>query len=198
MASHHESAPDDLALALAAVGVMIRHIEPNQWASPTPCTEWPVRRVVGHLGGMNRVFCALLAGEPMPDRSEIADTDLAQQYEASGDALVALFRAQGALEREFVGPLGSSTGYERLQIRLYDLLAHGWDVARATGQRLNLADDLCARSLAFATRQLDGVDRAGRFEPPQSCPDEATALDRLAAFLGRDVSWPAGDAVPQG
>jgi uncharacterized protein (TIGR03086 family) len=191
MASSHESAPDDLALALAAVAVTIRHIAPIQWSSPTPCTEWPVRRVVGHLVGMNRVFCAMLAGEPMPERTEIADAHLADQYEASGDALVARLRAPGALEREFVGPLGSSTGYERLQIRLYDLLAHGWDVARATGQRLILPDDLSARSLAFATRQLDGVDRAGRFEPPQSCPDEATSLDRLAAFLGRDVSWAA-------
>ena len=38
--------------------------------------------------------------------------------------------------------MGSATGGERLQIRLYDLLAHGWDLAQATGIPLRLPEDL--------------------------------------------------------
>jgi len=38
------------------------------------------------------------------------------------------------LNRSYAGPLGIATGSDRLQIRLYDLLAHGWDIAEATGQ----------------------------------------------------------------
>jgi uncharacterized protein (TIGR03086 family) len=191
MAPSPESTIDHLALAFAAVGVVIHHIEPDQWASPTPCTQWAVRRVVGHLAGMNLVFAAILADEAMPARVEIADEDLAAQSDSSAGLLVSRFKAPGALRRDLGGPVGSATGAERLQIRLYDLIAHGWDLARATGQPLILPDDVVQESLAFATVQLEGIDREGRFHPPQSCAASADSLDRLAAFLGRDVNWAA-------
>ena len=189
MASDRESPSAELAIAFAAVGSVIHHIDADQWASPTPCTQWPVRRVVGHLVGMNLVFAAMLADEPPPARFEIYDSDLAARYDASAAVLVARFSAPGTLERNMGGPLGSASGADRLWIRMYDLLAHGWDVARATGQRLIVPDELAENALAFATRQLDGVDRDGRFEPPQPHSAAADALDRLAAFLGRDPSW---------
>ena len=195
MASSPESTPDRLARAFAAVGVVIHRIEPDQWGSPTPCTEWPVRRVVGHLVGMNLVFAAMLADEAMPARFEIADEDLAAQYDSSSDLLVGRFNAPGTLDRDVGGPMGSASGAERLQIRLYDVIAHGWDLARAVRQPLILPDDVVENSLAFATVQLEGIDRDGRFHPARSCPASAGAPDRLAAFLGRDVTWaaPAGD-----
>ena len=191
MASSPESTPDRLARASAAVGVVIHRIEPDQWASATPCTDWPVRRVVGHLVGMNLVFAAILADEALPARFDIADEELAAQYDSSAELLVSRFNGPGILDRDFGGPMGSASGRERLQIRLYDLIAHGWDLARATRQPLSLPDDLVEGSLAFATVQLEGVDRDERFQPAQPCPASAGALDRLAAFLGRDVSWTA-------
>ncbi len=170
---------------------MIHRIEPDQWASPTPCAEWSVRRIVSHLVGMNLVFAAMLADEPVPARFDIADLDLPGEYDSSAELLVSRFSAPGTLERDMGGPLGSASGGERLQIRLYDLLAHGWDLARATRQPLNLPDDLAENALAFATRQLDGTNRDGRFQPPQPCPDDTVSIERLAAFLGRDVAWTA-------
>jgi uncharacterized protein (TIGR03086 family) len=133
----------------------------------------------------------MLAGEAIPARSDIADEDLAAQYDSSAELLVSRFSAPGTLDRDLGGPMGSASGAERLQIRLYDLIAHGWDLARATRQTLILPDNVAADSLAFATVQVAGIDRDGRFQPAQSCPDSADSLDRLAAFLGRDVSWAA-------
>ena len=150
-----------------------------------------MRRVVSHLVGMNLVFAAMLADEPPPARFDIPDVDLAGQYETSAELLVRRFGAPGALERVFGGPLGSATGAKRLQVRLYDLLAHGWDLAHATGQSLVVPDEVAEHALEFATGQLDGVDRDGRFLPPQPCSDDAHAIDRLAAFLGRNLSWSA-------
>ena len=194
MASSPEIAIDQLAQAFSAVGVVVHRIEPDQWSSATPCTEWPVRRVVGHLVGMNLVFAAILTDEAMPARFEIADEDLAAQYDSSAELLVSRFSAPGTLERDFGGPMGSASGADRLQIRLYDLIAHGWDLARAVRQPLILPDDVVEDSLAFATVQLEGIDRDGRFQPARSYPASADAVDRLAAFLGRDVTWvaPAG------
>ena len=85
------------------------------------------------------------------------------------------------------GPLGDATGAERPQIRLYDLLAHGWDLGRATGIPARLPDDLAEQALPFVRDQLSTQLRTGRFAEPQPIDDTATAIERLAASLGRQV-----------
>ncbi len=177
---------DQLARSLDAVGTLISAIRPEQWGEPTPCSEWPVRRVVGHLVGMNLVFTAMLADQPPPRRGDdLPDDQLDGAYRSSAAALLAAFGQEGVLDRTFHGPLGAATGAERLQIRLYDLLAHGWDVAQATGQPAQLPEDAAEQALAFAQGQLPDESRPGRFAPAVLVDPGASALDRLVAFLGR-------------
>lgn len=179
---------EDLARAYAAVGDLIAEIRPEQWKAPTPCTEWNVRDVVNHLVGMDLVFAAMIEGGPMPERgTDLLGDDPAAAWRASSSALQAAFSRPGVLERSYAGPLGSATGAERLQIRLYDLLAHGWDLAQATGIPARLPEDLAARALAFVQVQLPTQSRTGRFAEPQPVDVTAPAIDRLAAFLGRSV-----------
>jgi hypothetical protein len=83
--------------------------------------------------------------------------------------------------------LGNATGAERLQIRLYDLLAHGWDLGQATRIPARLPDDLAQQALAFVRDQLSTQLRIGRFAEPQPIDDTATAIERLAASLGSQV-----------
>ena len=173
----------DLERGFAAVETLIANVRPEQWSDPTPCTEWDVRRLVEHLTGMNLVFEAILRDAPPPTRTADGEhrDDPAAAFRTSAAALVLAFVAPGALERELAGPLGSATGAERLQIRVYDLLAHGWDLAQATGQ----PEDVAERSLSFARTQVLDTSRAGRFAPAREVAPEAPALERLAAFLGR-------------
>jgi uncharacterized protein (TIGR03086 family) len=105
----------------------------------------------------------------------------------SNGALQAAFDRPGVLERTYYGPLGGATGRERRQIRLYDLLAHGWDLAQATGQAATLPEDLADQALAFVRIQLTDQARPGRFAPAQLAADNAPAIERLVAFLGRPV-----------
>ncbi len=203
--SDAERAPlvEQLGCAFDAVAALIGNIRPGQWTAPTPCTDWTVRRVVNHLIGMNRVFAALLADQPPPPRpaADHVEDDPVGAYRDSAAALQAAFGRPGALERAYRGPLGTATGAERLQIRLYDLLAHGWDLAQATGQPVDLPDDLAEQSLAFAQTQLSDQARPGRFGPAQIVTDQAPAIERLAAFLGRPVSTdaePMTDPANQG
>jgi uncharacterized protein (TIGR03086 family) len=181
--------PGQLGRAFDAVAGLISNIRADQWSAPTPCPDWTVRQVVNHLIGMNRVFAALLAGQPPPPRppADHAEDDPVRAYRDSAAALLAAFGQPGVLERAYHGPLGTATGAERLQIRLYDLLAHGWDLAQATGQPADLPDDLAEQSLAFARTQLAEQARPGRFGPAQTVAEPAPAIERLAAFLGRPV-----------
>lgn len=101
-----------------------------------------MRQLVNHLVGMNRVFVALLSDRTPPQTTADHLGDTPQDaYHDSAAALQAVFGQPGVLERIYQGPLGAATGTERLQIRFYDLLAHGWDLAQVTGQPAELPDD---------------------------------------------------------
>lgn len=179
---------EDLNRACEAVGALIAEIGPEHWTDPTPCTDWNVREIVNHLVGMDLVFAAMIAGRPMPER--VADrlgSDPVQAYRAANAALRAAFSGPGVLDQIFTSPMGSATGAERLQIRLYDLLAHGWDLSQATGIAVRLPDDLAEHCLAFARVQLADQSRSGRFDEPRPVDQSAPAIDRLVAFLGRTV-----------
>jgi uncharacterized protein (TIGR03086 family) len=159
---------EQLGRAFAAVGDLITKVRPQQWSAPTPCTNWTVRQLVEHLIGMNRVFAALLADEPPPPRpaADHIEADPVGAYRDSAARLQAAFDQPGVLERTYRGPLGEATGAERLQIRLYDLLAHGWDLAQATGQPAALPDDAAELALAFVRIQLTEQARPVRSPAP--------------------------------
>jgi uncharacterized protein (TIGR03086 family) len=190
--SDAERAPlaEQLGRAFDAVDGLISNIRAGQWSAPTPCTDWTVGQMVNHLIGMNRVFAALLAGQPPPPGPSAVhiEDDPVGAYRDSAAALLAAFGRPGVLECTYHGPLGTATGAERLKIRLYDLLAHVWDLAQATEQPAGLPDDLAAQSLAFARAQLTEQARPGRFGPAQIVAEQAPAIERLVAFLGRPVN----------
>jgi uncharacterized protein (TIGR03086 family) len=134
------------------------------------------------------VFAAMLSGAELPTRSDIADSDLASAYRESAAVLLEAFSQPGALERSYESPLGSATGAERLMIRLYDLLAHGWDLAQATSQSDRLPEDAAEAALGFARQQVSDEARPGRFAPAQVAPADASPIQKLVAFLGRPVT----------
>lgn len=179
---------EQLTRALSAVGDLIAGIGHDQWEAPTPCTDWTVHDLVNHLVGVNRVFAALLRDQVPPElRADHLGDDPAAAYRDTGAAVRAGFEAPGALERTYHGPLGAIPGSAWLQVRITDLLAHGWDLARATGQPAELPEDLAEQALAASQAWLSTASRAGRFGPVQPVADDAPAIDRLAAFLGRPI-----------
>jgi uncharacterized protein (TIGR03086 family) len=71
---------------------------------------------------------------------------------------------------------------------MYDLLAHGWDLAQALERPAGLPEDAAEDSLAFARADGRAVRPGGGcFGPPRPVADTAPAIVRLVGFLGRDV-----------
>ena len=181
---------EDLARASAAMTDLLDKVADDQWTAPTPCDDWDVRGVVDHLVGLNLVFAAMLAGDPMPDRdADRLGDDPAAAWRTAVAALQAAAELPGVLDKRQSSPLGESTGRDRLRWRIADLLTHAWDLRQATGITTELPDDLVEQALAFAEEQLPKQSRAGRFAEPHPIDDDAPALDRLAAFTGRTVPW---------
>jgi uncharacterized protein (TIGR03086 family) len=76
-------------------------------------------------------------------------------------------------------------------LRTSDLLTHAWDLAIATGRPTDLDPELAEYVLAFSKQMMSrpGLRGVGRpFGDEQPCDDERPATDRLAAFLGRELS----------
>ena len=68
-----------------------------------------------------------------------------------------------------------------------EILAHGWDLARATGQPTELDPELASWVLAVARRILPPEPRGGEipFGPVVPVPPDAGPYAQLAGWLGR-------------
>lgn len=102
-------------------------------------------------------------------------------------ALQAAFAQPGVLEKVVTVPIGAVPGVVALHLRIAESLVHGWDLAQATGQPTDgLPDDLAEQELEFSRRRLPDLPPDRRpFAPVQPVSDDAPALDRLVALLGR-------------
>ncbi|WP_439383968.1 TIGR03086 family metal-binding protein [Amycolatopsis lexingtonensis] len=184
---------EHLARAAAATAVLLDRIEAGQWRAPTPCAEWTVRDLTGHLVGLDLVLAAMFSDGPPPDRAaDHLGEDPAGAFRRSSAALLAAAARPGALDVVRTTSLGTTTGAERLRWRIADLLTHSWDLAQATGVPAAVPADLAERALVFVRGQLDARQRGDRFAAPHPIDDGAPALDRLAAFTGRTVPWRPG------
>jgi hypothetical protein len=73
---------------------------------------------------------------------------------------------------------------------VHDVLGHTWDVAEATGQRVECPDDLWAAGLD-AARLVIGPDRdQAHYAPQLPTPGDATPIVRFLAYLGRGPAEP--------
>lgn len=95
------------------------------------------------------------------------------------------------LERETPLPFGRGVAELALFLHLGETLVHGWDLARATGQRPPFDDDIAEASLDQFRSWLGPQRPPGSpFAEAKILDEDAAAIDRLAGYLGRDVqAW---------
>jgi hypothetical protein len=71
------------------------------------------------------------------------------------------------------------------------VLVHGWALAKATGPSVEFPADLAEQELAFSQAALEQLPPDRRpFAPPQPVGQDASAIERLVACLGRSVAAP--------
>ena len=171
-----------LAATLTTTGSIIAGVAPEQGGLPTPCDGYDVDQLVDHLVGWAGSFAARLGGAPFEGEPAAyrSGPDPAGDFRTAAATISAAYRADTEASRAL--PLG---------VLLMEFLAHGWDLATATGQDAPFAPVAAERALAAGRQMLKpeyrGPDHA--FGPEVAVPAEAGAVDRLVAYLGRDPSW---------
>jgi uncharacterized protein (TIGR03086 family) len=77
-------------------------------------------------------------------------------------------------------------------VALEELVIHGWDVARATGQDFD-GDDSTLEAVRGFLAQFAGPDQAelrgDAYGAPVDVSEAAPLLDRTVALSGRDPGW---------
>lgn len=177
MSPAHDNTVSDLSGVLNEVGQLVVGIADTQWSAPTPCDEWDVRAVVDHLLDMQQRFHLNLTGNALP-----ADAS----YVENAAALTSAFGEDGALERIVDDRLGPIPGQVLMNILIMENLAHGWDLGQACGHVPVFDDSVAERTIGFVHIMQPKVPpHLRRFKDPQPVPDDAPAIDRLVALLGR-------------
>jgi uncharacterized protein (TIGR03086 family) len=187
---HHETVLDAFTTAIGEVEALVQAVRPEQLSAPTPCAEFQVRDLINHLIFENLAHAALADGSeiPQPDRTtEYVGEDHVRSYMDSARLVRAAFARPSMVAQKY-GPL-EAPGSMLVQQAVIELLSHGWDLARATGQGTDLAPAVAEETLAVVRLwyrdQPRGPGQA--FGPEQPAPAGASAADRLAAFLGRAI-----------
>jgi uncharacterized protein (TIGR03086 family) len=180
--------------ALTWVRSLLTDLDPERMDAPTPCRDFDVRALVGHLvatvdrarviGEGGEVFSLphVVTGVPDGQWAEAFSAAVQKMWEVwrdpeSGDAL---------LDRQLSAPWGSVPGRAALWGYLNETLVHGWDLAVATGQDEEADPEVAGAVLAVVERIIPSAPRGGQvpFAPPVSPRPEAGPTERLANWSG--------------
>ncbi|MDU0253245.1 TIGR03086 family metal-binding protein [Streptomyces sp. PU10] len=184
--------PQTRILARLADGV-----REDRLADPTPCPDLAVRNLLGHLTGLAVAFRDAARKDlgpttdtspeaSVPDvgpgwREELAKVlgELADAWREP-DAWTGMTRAGGI---DLPGAVAGAVVADELVI-------HGWDLARATGQEYTPDPAALRAAYGLLAAAADESDRdQGMFGPVVAVPADAPLLERAVGLSGRDPGW---------
>jgi uncharacterized protein (TIGR03086 family) len=156
--------------AVSPTIAIVSGIHADQLADPTPCAQFDVQALLDHLYqyGPALEAAAGLVAEPAPD----LPSRLSRIAEA--------WRRPEAR----VGETSMGGG-----MVVTEMVVHGWDLARATGQPATWSDDVLAYVHAELVKTAELGREMGLYGPPVPVPDDAGLLERTVALTGRSPAW---------
>jgi uncharacterized protein (TIGR03086 family) len=138
------------------------------------------------------MFTARASGAQWEDQTPSLEADQwTEAYRNSVDDLLEAWRQGGSLDEVVELPFGKMPRSWFLGQQLGDMIIHGWDLAKATGQSVDVDPALSEQALEWGRGNLRPEYRGKDFGPEVEVPDDAPAIDRLVGFFGRDPNWAA-------
>jgi uncharacterized protein (TIGR03086 family) len=166
----------------------IANVRSDQWGDPSPCAAWTALEVVDHVIDMHGV----MLGQAIP-RTEDPLTDFREARRLVQEALLS-----DRAKTEVSTPGGPMTLEDHVdRVVSDDLVLHGWDLARATGQDETIpagdVERLWATATAVPPELMERFRTPGAFGPgievygaEVPVPPDAALQDRLLGYVGRD------------
>ena len=164
-----------------AAATMVGRVGADQWRLPTPCSEWNVGALVGHMAGGTAYLLGALGLDAVP-----VGTDEAS-YRTAATRCVEALREQGALERSCLSPAGFEWSVAQAAAgTAMDQVIHTWDLAVAIGADRHVDAEVVEACVSMFLPEMPKVGRAAGFVGPEvAVPSDAPAQDRLLGAMGR-------------
>jgi len=189
----------DLGPAARELATLLEGVRDDQLDAPTPNEGRTLGDLIDHVGGLSLAFASAATKDlgpasrqgPSADANRLGSdwrTRIPRQLDAlaeawrSPDAWAGMTRAGG------VDLPGADAGL----VALDELVLHGCDVARASGQPYRGDQRSLEVVLQFVSLMSTPENEAGReglFGPVVDVPADAALLDRVLGLSGRDPSW---------
>ncbi|MEY8013740.1 TIGR03086 family metal-binding protein [Mycobacterium servetii] len=177
---------DELESAEACLAVLQHVVHPiasDDLSRKTPCSEYDVRQLTGHLLNSIRALGGMV-GADIP-AGEDSDSVERQIVGAARPALDA-WRRRG-LDGSVAFGNGKMAARDACAAWSLEFLVHAWDYAKAVGHDVDVREPLAEYVLELGHRIVKPELRAmAGFDDPVEAPEGAGALDRLVAFTGRN------------
>ena len=193
----------DLTPATQRLADLVSRVSDDELGGPTPCPAYTVGDLIEHVGGLARAFRAAAEKDTASPYVNRAPSGDAARLEEGWRERISADLA--ALARAWAEP-GAWTGMTRIASQdapgeavgltvADELVVHGWDVARATGQPYEPEPELLDAARTFLGMFASPDAPAGPevpFGPSREVPGDAPVLDQVLALAGRAPGWKAG------
>lgn len=188
----------DLKPAADQMARLLEGVPDDALDSATPCPRYCVRDLIGHIGGFALAFKAAaekdlgeMTSQPPAVRQTVLEPDWRERIVGDLAALVAAWQIPAAWDGMTQAGGVDLPGEIAGRVVLDELVVHGWDVSRATGQPFH-CDDTMAGEVEATVRQFRGDNEGevpGLFGPIVQVSPESSSLERLLGLTGRDPAW---------
>ncbi|WP_207947586.1 TIGR03086 family metal-binding protein [Occultella glacieicola] len=189
----------DLTPSTTRVAALIPAVREEHLDAPTPMGA-PVVQLLNHLLGLTVAFRDAAAKIEGPTTSTPPAPVLDPLPDGWRETLtIRLGQLAGAWQDPAAWDGMTMAGSVRFPaqacglVALDEVLLHGWDLARATGQDYRPTDTEAEAVLPIVTPDPDpevaAAEREGMFGPPVPVAADAPPFDRVLGFAGRDPAW---------
>jgi uncharacterized protein (TIGR03086 family) len=171
-------------------------VSADRWSNQSPCADWDARGVVRHIIDMHAVMLRPLDRTLSPAPS--VDDDPLGAFRAARADIEAVLDDPKLAGAEANTPMGQRTVEQHIdQVVGQDMVLHGWDLARATGQDDTIDPQEVDSYWAIVNALPDELKEKMRtpdafgpgvvvFGPEVKVPEDAPLQDRLLGAIGRD------------
>jgi uncharacterized protein (TIGR03086 family) len=169
----------------------IAAVRPDELSNRTPCADYDVRALLGHVVAVLHKIARVGAGMDawdVPDVIEGVDEDgWAGAFTRARGEAERVWADDEKLDRMVTLPWAVLPGRVALHAYTHEFTVHSWDLARATDRLAELDPDLAAQALRAFPKFAPPEARSGQgpFGPVVPAPDDADVYTRLASYLGR-------------
>jgi uncharacterized protein (TIGR03086 family) len=195
----------DLAPAARRMATLVGGVSDGQLGGVTPCPAYTLGDLLDHVGGLAIAFTAAARKADLPGGSQGPSGDASRLEQGwrdrvtrDLDALASAWADPGAWTGTAVAGGVEMPAAVAALVALDELVVHGWDVARASGQHYDV-DPASLEAVHGFVAQFSGPgqeeSRAGLFGPVVPVPDDAPLLDRVLGMAGRDPNWSRDSVV---